>query len=87
MIYITYKKYTCLILSDQYGVVLIWQFQTVLLRQPSEDVVRSSDFIEDVKVETAEVSNKFKFFETYKAPEKERKQFRITPPREGQVKV
>ncbi|PNF21127.1 hypothetical protein B7P43_G05074 [Cryptotermes secundus] len=61
--------------------------ETVLLRQPSEDVVRSSDFIEDVKVETAEVSNKFKFFETYKAPEKERKQFRITPPREGQVKV
>jgi hypothetical protein len=38
-------------------------------------------------VETAEVSNKFKFFETYKAPEKERKKFRITPPREGQVKV
>jgi hypothetical protein len=38
-------------------------------------------------VETADVSNKFKFFETYKAPEKERKQFRITPPREGQVKV
>jgi hypothetical protein len=50
-------------------------------------VVRSSDFVEDVKVETAEVSNKFKFFETYKEPEKQRKKFRITPPREGQVKV
>ncbi|XP_021930309.1 uncharacterized protein LOC110834880 isoform X15 [Zootermopsis nevadensis] len=61
--------------------------ETVLLRQPSEDVVRSSDFVEDVKVETAEVSNKFKFFETYKEPEKQRKQFRITPPREGQVKA
>jgi hypothetical protein len=62
-------------------------FQTILLRQPSADVVRSSDFVQDVQVETAEVSNKFKFFETYKVPEKERKQFRIPPPREGQVKV
>ncbi|GFG36649.1 hypothetical protein Cfor_02825, partial [Coptotermes formosanus] len=61
--------------------------ETVPLHQPSADVVRSSDFIQDVQVETADVSNKFKFFETYKAPEKERKQFRITPPREGQVKV
>ena len=68
-------------------VILIWHFQTVLLRQPSSDVVRSSDFVQDVQVETAEVSNKFNFFETYKAPAKERKQFRITPPREGQVKV
>ncbi|XP_069692995.1 uncharacterized protein [Periplaneta americana] len=61
--------------------------ENVLHRQPSEDVVRSSDLIEDVQVETAEVSNKFKFFETYKEPEKQRKQFRITPPREGQVKA
>ncbi|KAJ9579279.1 hypothetical protein L9F63_024614, partial [Diploptera punctata] len=60
--------------------------ETLLLRQPSEDVVRSSDMVEEVKVETAEISNKFKFFETYKEPEKERKKFRITPPREGQVK-
>jgi hypothetical protein len=68
-------------------VILIWHFQTLLLRQPSADVVRSSDFVQDIQVETAEVSNKFKFFETYRAPEKERKRFRITPPREGQVKV
>lgn len=61
--------------------------ETLLVRTPSEDVVRSSDAIEEVKVETAEISNKFKFFETYKEPEKQRKQFRITPPREGQVKV
>jgi len=56
-------------------------------RQASDDIVRASDVVEDVTVNSAEVSNKFKFFETYKAPEKEKKQFRITPPREGQVKV
>jgi len=56
-------------------------------RQTSDDVVKSSDRIEDVNVETAEVSSKFKFFETYKPPEIVKKQFRITPPREGQTKV
>lgn len=56
-------------------------------RQVSDDVVRSSDATEEVHVETSEISNKFKFFETYKEPEKQRKQFRITPPRDGQVKV
>ncbi|KAK9499706.1 hypothetical protein O3M35_002702 [Rhynocoris fuscipes] len=56
-------------------------------RQASEDVVKSSDVVEDVTIETADVSSKFKFFETYKAPEKQRKAFRITPPREGQVKT
>lgn len=56
-------------------------------RQVSDDVVRSSDATEEVHVETSEISNKFKFFESYKEPEKQRKQFRITPPRDGQVKV
>uniref|UniRef100_A0A1B6LDQ3 LIM zinc-binding domain-containing protein n=3 Tax=Graphocephala atropunctata TaxID=36148 RepID=A0A1B6LDQ3_9HEMI len=56
-------------------------------RQVSEDIIRASDPTDDVVVATADVSDKFKFFETYKAPEKERKTFRITPPREGQVKV
>ncbi|XP_050525653.1 uncharacterized protein LOC126896709 isoform X12 [Daktulosphaira vitifoliae] len=55
-------------------------------RQVSEDVVKSSDRIEDVTVETADVSSKFKFFETYKPPPAPKKQFRITPPREGQTK-
>nr|CAD7424667.1 unnamed protein product [Timema monikensis] len=58
-----------------------------LSRQASEDVVRASDTIEDVQVETDEVSSKFKFFETFKPQEKQKKQFRITPPREGQVKA
>ncbi|XP_018392111.1 PREDICTED: uncharacterized protein LOC108771354 [Cyphomyrmex costatus] len=56
-------------------------------RQVSDDVVRSSDATEEIQVETLEISNKFKFFESYKAPEKQRKQFRITPPRDGQVKM
>ncbi|CAH1391692.1 unnamed protein product [Nezara viridula] len=52
-----------------------------------EDVVRSSDKVEDVMaVETADLSTRFKFFETYKEPEKQKRAFRITPPREGQVK-
>lgn len=56
-------------------------------RQVSDDIVRCSDHVEDITISTADVTNRFKFFETYKAPEKERKAFRITPPREGQVKV
>lgn len=56
-------------------------------RQASEDVVRASDHVDDVTVKTADISNRFKFFETYKEPEKQRKQFRITPPRDGQTKV
>lgn len=59
----------------------------MMKRQISEDVVKSSDVVEDVTVKTADISSKFKFFEKYKAPEKEKKAFRITPPREGQVKV
>lgn len=58
-----------------------------MTRQISDDVVRSSDTAEEIQVETSDISNKFKFFETYKEPEKQRKQFRITPPRDGQVKV
>ncbi|XP_051158109.1 uncharacterized protein LOC127279649 isoform X15 [Leptopilina boulardi] len=56
-------------------------------RQVSDDVVRSSDTTAEVQVETSDISNKFKFFETYKEPEKKRRQFRITPPRDGQMKM
>ncbi|XP_025424540.1 uncharacterized protein LOC112693609 isoform X6 [Sipha flava] len=62
------------------------QVTSIYNRQVSDDVVKCSDRIEDVSVETAEVSSKFKFFETYKPPEVIKKQFRITPPREGQIK-
>ncbi|XP_025201761.1 uncharacterized protein LOC112599172 isoform X5 [Melanaphis sacchari] len=64
----------------------IKQVTPVYSRQVSDDVVKCSDRIEDVSVETAEVSSKFKFFETYKPPAVIKKQFRITPPREGQIK-
>lgn len=56
-------------------------------RQVSEDVVRSTDQTEEVQVETSDISNKFKFFETYREPAKERRTFRITPPRDDRVKV
>ena len=56
-------------------------------RQTSEDVVKASEQIDDIRIQTADIQQRFKFFETYKEPEKARKEFRITPPRDGQVKV
>ncbi|XP_063977898.1 xin actin-binding repeat-containing protein 2-like isoform X13 [Diachasmimorpha longicaudata] len=56
-------------------------------RQVSDDVIRSTDTTAEIQVETSDITNKFKFFETYREPEKMRKQFRITPPRDGEVKV
>jgi hypothetical protein len=50
----------------------------------SDDIVRSDAKMDDVQIETADILSKFKFFETYKAPEKEKKSFRITPPRDYQ---
>ncbi|KRT86716.1 hypothetical protein AMK59_1971, partial [Oryctes borbonicus] len=58
-----------------------------MARQASEDTVRSSEQVDDVKVETSDIQQRFKFFETYKQPEQKRKVFRITPPREGQLKA
>ncbi|CAN8004412.1 unnamed protein product [Ixodes hexagonus] len=46
------------------------------------DVVRCSDPVRDVEVETNELSERFKFFENYKVESKERKRFEMTPPRE-----
>ncbi|XP_050315522.1 uncharacterized protein LOC126750068 isoform X1 [Anthonomus grandis grandis] len=53
-----------------------------------EDTVKSTQLIEEVEVKTADIQERFKFFETYKEPEKQKKQFRITPPRDpSQVKT
>lgn len=41
--------------------------------------------IDEVKIKTADISNKFKFFETYKPESKEKRPFRMTPPRDGVV--
>lgn len=58
-----------------------------MAKSASQDTIKSSELIDDVTVKTADIQQRFKFFETYKEPEKKRKEFRITPPREGQVKV
>lgn len=76
--------------SLTYPVMIIFKIfgkKAFMGRQVSDDVVRSSDTAEEIHVETSEITNKFKFFESYKEPEKQRRQFRITPPRDGQVKV
>ncbi|GBP26684.1 hypothetical protein EVAR_23454_1 [Eumeta japonica] len=50
-----------------------------------KDVVRAADKTEEIRVETRDISDRFKFFETYR-PEHKRKEFRMTPPREPQRK-
>lgn len=60
--------------------------QNEIQRSPSE-VVRSGEKVDDVEIEVADVASKFKFFETYKEPAKQKKSFRITPPREGVLAV
>ncbi|XP_030566493.1 glutamic acid-rich protein isoform X2 [Drosophila novamexicana] len=51
------------------------------------NVVKCDAKPEDVKIATDELSQKFKFFETYRPKGSEKRQFRITPPREGVVKM
>ncbi|TDG39195.1 hypothetical protein AWZ03_014382 [Drosophila navojoa] len=64
------------------------QSQNRLLSENSDiDVVKCDTKAEDIKVTTAELSQKFKFFETYRPNDGEKRQFRITPPREGVVKM
>lgn len=58
-----------------------------MARQAADEVVKASEQVDDVTVRTADIQERFKFFETYKEPEQKKKEFRITPPREGQVKV
>ncbi|KOB73394.1 LIM domain and actin-binding protein 1 [Operophtera brumata] len=48
-----------------------------------KDVVRAEDKVEDVRVQTADISDRFQFFETYR-PDTKRKEFRMTPPRQTQ---
>lgn len=59
-----------------------------MAKTASEDTVKSSEVEDIIEVKTADIQQRFKFFETYKEPEKQRKSFRITPPRDpSQVKV
>ncbi|XP_049824888.1 LIM domain and actin-binding protein 1 isoform X14 [Aethina tumida] len=61
--------------------------EAYLNKVSNEDTVKSTETVDDVQVKTADIQQRFKFFETYKEPEKEKRQFRITPPREGQIKA
>ncbi|XP_037077393.1 uncharacterized protein LOC119098543 isoform X2 [Pollicipes pollicipes] len=60
--------------------------RSVYESEPAAEIVKSSSKHDDIHVETSALSSRFKFFETYKAPEKEKKPFRFSPPREGTVK-
>lgn len=51
------------------------------------DIVKCDEKVDEVKIKTADISSKFKFFETYTPEKNEKKPFRITPPRDGVVKV
>lgn len=51
------------------------------------DIVKCDEKVDEVKIKTADISSKFKFFETYKPSKNEKKPFRITPPRDGVVNV
>jgi hypothetical protein len=68
---------------------LLLQFLKESLNENGENVVRATDKIEDFEVQTEDISSRFKFFEQYQQnqPDKPKKVFRITPPRDGQVKV
>lgn len=50
-------------------------------------MVKCDEKVDEVQIKTADVSSKFKFFETYQPTENEKKPFRITPPRDGVVKM
>ncbi|XP_055691991.1 protein-methionine sulfoxide oxidase mical3b [Lutzomyia longipalpis] len=54
---------------------------------PSGEIVRSDSQVDNVHVETKEISSRFKFFETYRPKEVQKREFRITPPREGVVRM
>ncbi|XP_066153755.1 uncharacterized protein [Euwallacea fornicatus] len=61
--------------------------EAYLEKTSKEDTVKSTEQVEEIEVRTAEIQERFKFFETYKEPKKEKRQFRITPPRDpSQVK-
>lgn len=53
------------------------------LQASASDIVKYDEKLDEVKIKTADISNKFKFFETYKPSSTEKKPFRITPPRDG----
>uniref|UniRef100_A0A1A9WQC6 LIM zinc-binding domain-containing protein n=1 Tax=Glossina brevipalpis TaxID=37001 RepID=A0A1A9WQC6_9MUSC len=57
------------------------------MNQSKIDVVKCTEQPEEIVVQTSEISEKFKFFEKYHPVEHEKVAFRITPPRDGVVKI
>lgn len=55
--------------------------------ETDNDVVKCDEVVDDIEIKTSEISEKFKFFEKYHPTENKKKVFRITPPREGVVKM
>ncbi|KAH8236295.1 hypothetical protein KR032_000897, partial [Drosophila birchii] len=51
------------------------------------NIIKSDAKPEDIKVNTEELTERFKFFEQFRPVERERHIFRITPPREGVVRI
>ncbi|KAH8283229.1 hypothetical protein KR054_003401, partial [Drosophila jambulina] len=51
------------------------------------DIIKSDTKPEYIKVATEELTEKFKFFEQFRPVEKKKHIFRITPPREGVVRI
>ncbi|KAF5284248.1 hypothetical protein FQR65_LT00248 [Abscondita terminalis] len=60
--------------------------EAYVAKQASEDTVKSSDQLDEITVRTSDIQDRFKFFETYREPQQKRREFRMTPPREGQTK-
>ncbi|KAF5280478.1 hypothetical protein FQA39_LY18059 [Lamprigera yunnana] len=60
--------------------------EAYIAKQASEDTIKSSDQLTEITVRTSDIQDRFKFFETYTEPQQKRKEFRMTPPREGQIK-
>ncbi|XP_055922215.1 LIM domain and actin-binding protein 1 isoform X2 [Eupeodes corollae] len=60
--------------------------QNLVNSNSTDSIVKHDEKVDDVQIETSDISSKFKFFETYKPTENKKKTFRITPPREGVVK-
>ncbi|XP_022217396.1 uncharacterized protein LOC111070790 isoform X3 [Drosophila obscura] len=72
---------------DIYTKILINPNLNVEQENADIDIIRSDAKEEDVKVTTAELSERFNFFEKFQPIENVKRQFRMTPPREGVVKL
>ncbi|XP_043947159.2 uncharacterized protein LOC108036014 isoform X20 [Drosophila biarmipes] len=59
----------------------------LLKESTGADIIKCDSKPEEVKVATEELTERFKFFEKYAPVENKKKKFRMTPPRDGVVKM